>query len=92
MATVIIPTPLRKFTQNASKIEVKATTIEETIQSLATDFPDLQKHLLDDRGKIRTFLNIFVGDEDIRDLNNEKTHIGAHTVVSIVPAIAGGSL
>jgi molybdopterin converting factor small subunit len=92
MATIVIPTPLRKFTNNTAKLEVKATTVEESIKTLTTDFPDLEKHLLDDQGKIRSFLNIFVGDEDIRDLNNEKTHIGAHTVVSIVPAIAGGVL
>jgi molybdopterin converting factor small subunit len=92
MATVIIPTPLRKFTNNTAKLDIKAGTVEETIQILSTDFPDLQKHLLDDQGKIRTFLNIFVGDDDIRDLNNEKTLVADHAVVSIVPAIAGGNL
>jgi molybdopterin converting factor small subunit len=92
MATVIIPTPLRKFTNNTAKLDVKAGTVGETIQILSTDFPDLQKHLLDDRGQIRTFLNIFVGDDDIRDLDNEKTAVNENAVISIVPAIAGGNL
>jgi molybdopterin converting factor small subunit len=90
MATIIIPTPLRKFTNNSSKLDVAAGTVGEAIFSLSADFPDLQKHLLDEQGQIRTFLNIFVGDEDIRDLQEGKTPLPANAVVSIVPAIAGG--
>ena len=92
MATVIIPTPLRKFTNNTSKLEVTAATVAEAIQDLSTNFPDLKKHLLDDGGQIRTFLNIFVGDDDIRDLQNGQTSLTNETIVSIIPAIAGGSL
>lgn len=91
MATVIIPTPLRKFTNNTSKLDVQATTVAEAIQDLSTNFPDLKKHLLDDGGQIRTFLNIFVGDDDIRDLQNGQTALTNDTIVSIIPAIAGGS-
>jgi molybdopterin converting factor small subunit len=90
MATVIIPTPLRKFTNNTAKLEVASGTIAEAIQDISTNFPDLKKHLLDDDGKLRTFLNIFVGDDDIRDLQNEHTSLSLETVVSIIPAIAGG--
>ena len=90
MATVIIPTPLRKFTDNAPKLDVQAETVEGLVQDLTTQFPQLKKHLLDEGGQIRTFLNIFVGDEDIRDLDREKTALTGNTVVSIVPAIAGG--
>jgi sulfur-carrier protein len=90
MATVIIPTPLRKFTRQNAKIEVKAPTIQDALQDLSLNFPDLKKHLLDDQGEIRTFLNIFVGDDDIRDLQGGDTPLGAETIVSIVPAIAGG--
>ncbi len=91
MATIIIPTPLRKFTNNTAKLQVSGGTIEESIQTLSTDFPDLKKHLLDEQGRIRSFVNIFVGDDDIRDLQNEKTVLQNETVVSIVPAIAGGN-
>lgn len=90
MATIIIPTPLRKFTNNTAKIETKGATVEESIRELTTNFPDLKKHLLDDKGQIRSFVNIFVGDEDIRDLQQEQTVIKDDTVVSIIPAIAGG--
>lgn len=91
MATIIIPTPLRKFTENNAKLEVEAATIQQALTDLSTHFPDLKKHLLDDSGKIRTFLNIFVGEDDIRDLQNGETALAKDTVVSIIPAIAGGS-
>lgn len=90
MATVVIPTPLRKFTNNTARLDIKADTIENTINELTLNFPDLKKHLLDDKGQLRTFVNIFVGNNDIRDLQQEKTPVQADTVISIVPAIAGG--
>src|SRR5438876_4291716 len=91
MATIIIPTPLRKFTNNSARLEVKSNTVEESIKELSLNFPDLKKHLLDDSGKLRSFVNIFVGDNDIRDLDNVQTKLSNDTVVSIVPAIAGGN-
>lgn len=90
MATVIIPTPLRKFTNNTAKVDINAGTIEETVNELTVNFPDLKKHLLDEKGQIRSFINIFVGDSDIRDLQQEKTAVKSDTLISIVPAIAGG--
>jgi len=92
MATVIIPTPLRKFTNNTAKIDIHAGTIEETVNELTVNFPDLRKHLLDEKGQIRSFINIFVGESDIRDLQQEKTSVKTDTLISIVPAIAGGNL
>ena len=91
MATVIIPTPLRKFTNNASKISVKAASISELLNTLTKNFPALHKHLLDASGKVPSFINIFVDDDDIRNLQQEQTVIKEHTTVSIVPAIAGGA-
>ncbi len=90
MATVVIPTPLRKFTNQTAKLQVSANTVGEIIDILTRDFPDLKKHLVDDQGKLRSFVNIFAGDEDIRDLQQEKTAVEDSTIVSIVPAIAGG--
>ena len=90
MATVIIPTPLRKFTNNTAKLNINADTIEKTVSELTINFPDLKKHLLDEKGNIRSFVNIFVGDDDIRNLQQEKTAVKQDTVISIVPAIAGG--
>lgn len=91
MATIIIPTPLRKFTNNTARLDIKADTIAQTVDELTLNFPDLKKHLLDDSGNIRSFVNIFVGNDDIRNLENGDTVVKADTVISIVPAIAGGS-
>jgi len=91
MATVIIPTPLRKFTNNTARLQVNAGTIQDTVQELTLNFPDLKKHLLDEGGRIRTYVNIFVGNDDIRNLQQEGTVVKDDSVISIVPAIAGGS-
>lgn len=90
MAIVIIPTPLRKFTNNSSKLTVQASSISDVIQVLTKDFPDLKKHLLDVNGKVPSFVNIFVDNDDIRNLQHEQTVVKENTTVSIVPAIAGG--
>ncbi len=92
MATVIIPTPLRRFTNNTAKLQIDAENIDETVNELTVNFPELKKHLLDDQGQIRSFVNIFVGDDDIRNLQAGKTTVKSDTVISIVPAIAGGSI
>ena len=90
MATVIIPTPLRKFTNQLAKLQVDAGTVGEIIEKLTLEFPDLKKHVLEPEGNLRSFINIFSGDEDIRDLQAEKTPVQHSTIISIVPAIAGG--
>jgi len=91
MATVLIPTPLRKFTNNSAKLDIGGTNVQELLNELVTNFPDLKKHLLDEKGQLRSFVNLFVGDEDIRNLQQETTPVEKTTQVSIVPAIAGGS-
>lgn len=90
MATVIIPTPLRKFTSNHSRVEIKAATIGEAVDQLTSSFPELKKHLIDEKGKVRSFINIFLGSEDVRNLQEDSTLLKEDSVVSIVPAIAGG--
>ncbi|HTM91673.1 MAG TPA: MoaD/ThiS family protein [Flavisolibacter sp.] len=90
MATIIIPTPLRKFTSNTAKININANNVKGVVDELTLNFPDLKKHLLDEQGNIRSFVNVFVGDEDIRSLQQDQTPVKEETVISIVPAIAGG--
>lgn len=90
MATVIIPTPLRKFTNRNARISVAAGTIEEVVIELTTSFPELERHLIDASGKIAAFMNIFVDNDDIRNLKDEHTEVSENTIISIVPAIAGG--
>jgi molybdopterin converting factor small subunit len=91
MATVIIPTPLRKFTNNTAKLNINAGNVQDVVNDLSLNFPELKRHLLDENGKIRSFVNVFVGDDDIRDLQQENTSVKDDSVISIVPAIAGGS-
>ena len=91
MATVIIPTPLRKFTNNTARLNIKADSVKGIVEDLSLNFPELKRHLLDEQGGIRSFINVFVGDDDIRDLQNELTAVKEDSVISIVPAIAGGS-
>ncbi len=90
MATIVIPTPLRKFTDNQSTLEVEGGTVKESIAELVAAFPALKSQLLDDGGSIRSFINVFVEDDDIRGLDREATAVAAGTTISIVPAIAGG--
>ena len=90
MATIIIPTPLRKFTNNNSRLQLKANSIQEAVNELTLNFPDLKKHLLDENGKLRSYINVFVGNEDIRNLQQEETVVQQDSVISIIPAIAGG--
>ncbi|MEM6763521.1 MAG: MoaD/ThiS family protein [Bacteroidota bacterium] len=90
MAKLLIPTPLRKFTGNQASLEVAATNVEASIQELADTFPEVKKHILDEHGKIRSFVRLFVGDEDINMLDGPATVVEAGSVISIIPAIAGG--
>lgn len=92
MATVIIPTPLRRFTNNTARLSIQANSVSEMIQKLTSDFPELKKHLLDANGKVPSFINIFVDDDDIRNLQQEQTVVKDNTLISIIPAIAGGAL
>ncbi len=92
MATVFIPTPLRKFTNNTAKLDIQGNTVAEVVDMLTNNFPDLKRHLVNADGKIPSFINIFVDDDDIRNLQLEQTAVKENTIVSIVPAIAGGSV
>lgn len=89
--TIIIPTPLRQFAGGKSEIEVEATTAGEALNALTTEFADLKKHLYDEKNALRSFVNIYIGDEDIRHLDGENTPVRAGETIMIVPSIAGGS-
>ena len=92
MATIIIPTPLWKFTNNSSRLRLNAVSIQEAVNELTLNFPDLKKHLLDENGRLRSYINVFVGNDNIRSLQQEQTSLQQDSVISIIPAIAGGSL
>ncbi|MCU0771888.1 MAG: MoaD/ThiS family protein [Verrucomicrobia bacterium] len=87
---VRIPTPLRKLTNNEELVEVNGSTVGEIIAELQTRYPGFQERLLDDKGQIRRFVNVYVNEEDVRFLDNQNTVLKEGDEVSIIPAIAGG--
>jgi len=87
---VRIPTPLRKLTNNEEVVEVNAVTVGEAITELQSRFPGIQERLVDEKGEVRRFVNIYLNEEDIRFLENQKTPLKDGDEVSIIPAIAGG--
>ncbi|HJZ84945.1 MAG TPA: MoaD/ThiS family protein [Polyangia bacterium] len=90
MATVRIPTPLRKLTKNQEEVAAAGHTIAEVIADLEKNYPGIKERICDDSGAVRRFVNIFVSDEDIRFLKNLDTPVKDSDEISIVPAIAGG--
>lgn len=90
MATIRIPSPLRKYTQGQEEVRVAGDTVEQVLTALEQSAPGIRERIFDDAGKVRRFVNIFVGDEDIRFLDNLKTVVKDGDELSIVPAIAGG--
>ncbi len=91
MAKILIPTPLRQYAGGSDAVEVEAGTVGEALDKLTTEHADLKRHLFNDEGKLRSFVNVYVDDEDIRYLDKEKTAVDGDGVISIVPSIAGGS-
>jgi len=91
MAKILIPTPLRQYAGKHDSVELDGSTVGEVLHSLTSQFADLRRHLYTDDGKLRSFVNVYVNDDDIRYLNKEATPLKAGDTVSIVPSIAGGS-
>jgi sulfur-carrier protein adenylyltransferase/sulfurtransferase len=90
--TVVIPTPLRQFAGGNSEIELEAATAGEALEKLTTEHAELKKHLYNDGGNLRNFVNVYVGDEDIRDLEGLDTEVKSGGEILIVPSIAGGNI
>jgi adenylyltransferase/sulfurtransferase len=91
MARILIPTPLRQFAGKVDTVELPGKTVGEVLTSLTTSYPELKKHLYNDEGKLRSFVNVYLNDEDIRYIKKEATPVGDTDTLSIVPSIAGGS-
>ena len=88
--TVRIPSPLRTLTGGAREVAVPSGTVRDVIGSLEAAHPGTEQRLLDDDGKARRFVTLFVGDEDVRFLNGIETKVEDGQTLSIVPATAGG--
>jgi molybdopterin converting factor small subunit len=89
--SVTIPSPLQPYTGNQDTVTVEASTVGEALARLATQYEGLRKHLFTEAGKLRTFVNVYVNDEDVRFLEREQTPLRDSDVLSIIPSIAGGS-
>lgn len=90
MPKILIPTPLRQFADKKDAVDVAGATVGEALSALTTAHPDMKKNLFNDEGKLRSFVNVYVNDEDIRFLEKDKTAVAAGDTISIVPSIAGG--
>ncbi|MBW7881885.1 MAG: MoaD/ThiS family protein [Caldilineaceae bacterium] len=90
MATVLVPTPLRRLTAGHSRVEVDGGDIGTLIQAIDAQYPGVADRILDDDGNLKRFINVFVNDSEIRNLQGLHTPVTAEDRVSIVPAMAGG--
>ena len=91
MPKILIPSALRPFTNDQSEVQINGTTIGAALANFAEQFPQARRHLYDDKGQLRNFVNIFLGDDDVRSLQKDATPVKDRDVISIVPAVAGGS-
>lgn len=90
MPSVLIPTPLRKLTNDLELVEAAGSNVGELLDNLDRAFPGLKERVCDEQGNVRRFVNVFVNGEDIRFLEEKATPVKDADEVSIVPAIAGG--
>ena len=90
MPKVKIPTPLRKLTKEQSEVDASGATIRDIVDDLEKQFPGFKERMCDENGALRRFVNVYVGEEDIRFMNGLDTEIPEGESVSIIPAVAGG--
>lgn len=90
-ARVRVPTPLRKFTGGSDEVDASGETVSGLLNDLEQNYPGIKERIVDDRGQVRRFVNVYVNGDDIRFLNNMETAVKDGDNISIVPAIAGGS-
>ncbi len=90
MATVLVPTPLRRLTGGQSKIDVEGNDVGALLTAVNSQFPGIAEKVLDENGEVKRFINVFVNDDEIRTLSGLSTPVKTSDRVSIVPAMAGG--
>lgn len=88
---VKLPTQLRTLSEGASEVPASGSTVGEVIADLETRHPGIRERLLDDQGKLRRFVNVYVNDEDVRFLEGLETSLSPDAQLSIIPAVAGGA-
>ncbi|MBI1750094.1 MAG: MoaD/ThiS family protein [Acidobacteria bacterium] len=87
---ILIPTPLRPYADRKESVQFDARTVGEALDLLTGRYAELRKHLYADDGRLRSFINVYVNDEDIRFLQKEQTPVKEGDIISIIPSIAGG--
>jgi molybdopterin converting factor small subunit len=87
---ILIPTPLRTLTNNKEVLLVNGSTVGDLLQNLTREYSGLKKNLYTEDGRLRSFVNVYVNDEDIRYLKKEQTPVAEGDTISIIPSIAGG--
>ncbi|HUQ93808.1 MAG TPA: MoaD/ThiS family protein [Bryobacteraceae bacterium] len=90
MAKILIPTPLRQFVNGQDTVAISGATVGECLEKLTTQYGDLRKNLFNDEGKLRSFVNVYLNEEDIRYMDKTATASKDSDTISIVPSIAGG--
>ena len=90
MATLYIPTPMRRLTSGQSKITIEGETVSALLQAAESTYPGIAEKMLDGDGNVKRFINVFVNDDEIRTLDGLDTTVSEKDRVSIVPAMAGG--
>jgi molybdopterin converting factor small subunit len=88
--SLLVPTALRGFTDRKAEIALEASTVGELLQALVSSYPDIRPHLFDDEGALRGFINVFVGEENIKSTGGLDTPLKDGATVMVIPAIAGG--
>ena len=89
-ATVRIPTILRTFTSGAGEVTAEGTTLREVLNDLESSHPGIRDRILDETGALRRFVNVYVGDDDVRFIGGLDAEVPDGTRISIIPAVAGG--
>jgi adenylyltransferase/sulfurtransferase len=90
MNSIRIPTPLRPYTDNLKEVEVNASNVGEALDALTERYPSLRQHLYDESGNLRAYVNIFLQQEDVRNLRGQATPLTGDDRLLIIPSIAGG--
>lgn len=91
MIPIAIPTALRGFTGQQAQVLVSGQTVGEALSDLTRQFPALERHLRNDKGELRSFVNVYLNEDDVRHLQKEATGVRAGDTLTIVPSIAGGA-
>jgi len=88
---ILLPTALQRYAGGREEVRVEAATVGDALRELVANEPQLGSHLLDGQGNIRSFVNVYLGDEDTRFLDGPDTPVKPDDTLTIVPSIAGGS-